>query len=87
MCHQMLLRISWQSSSCVCTQPSVSVGNVGQMTTDLLISTLGLSAVGYLYTDCVVPVVGSNPYAQYGSQNMFQLTTSLEGEDIPQNIN
>jgi len=55
------------------------------MATDVLISSLDLSVVGYLYTDCVVPVVGNNPYAQAGSKDTSQLTTSLEGDDIPQN--
>ncbi|XP_070603600.1 proteasome assembly chaperone 2 [Erythrolamprus reginae] len=43
--------------------PAVSVGNVGQLATDLVISTLQMPRVGYFYTDCLVPMVGNNPYA------------------------
>ncbi|XP_063155148.1 proteasome assembly chaperone 2 [Candoia aspera] len=43
--------------------PAVSVGNVGQLAIDLVISTLHLPKVGYFYTDCLVPMVGNNPYA------------------------
>lgn len=43
--------------------PAVSVGNVGQLATDLIISTLNMSKIGYFYTDCLVPMVGNNPYA------------------------
>lgn len=43
--------------------PAVSVGNVGQLAVDLLISTLALPQVGYIYTECFVPMTGSNPYA------------------------
>ncbi|CAJ0922241.1 unnamed protein product [Ranitomeya imitator] len=44
-------------------QPAVSVGNVGQLAVDLIISSLNMPKVGYFYTDCLVPMVGSNPYA------------------------
>lgn len=60
----------------------MSIGNVGQLTTDLLISTLRPSKVGYLYTDCVVPVVGNNPFVEHGSPDMFEITTALEGRLI-----
>ncbi|KAJ7338666.1 hypothetical protein JRQ81_012568 [Phrynocephalus forsythii] len=43
--------------------PAVSVGNVGQLAVDLVISTLGMSKIGYFYTDCLVPMIGNNPYA------------------------
>ncbi|XP_058033014.1 proteasome assembly chaperone 2 isoform X3 [Ahaetulla prasina] len=43
--------------------PAVSVGNVGQLAIDLVISTLHMPRVGYFYTDCLVPMVGNNPYA------------------------
>ncbi|XP_048451903.1 proteasome assembly chaperone 2 [Rhincodon typus] len=43
--------------------PVVSVGNVGQLTMDLIISTLTLPRVGYIHSDCLLPVVGNNPYA------------------------
>ncbi|XP_044282382.1 proteasome assembly chaperone 2 isoform X2 [Varanus komodoensis] len=43
--------------------PAVSVGNVGQLAVDLVISTLSMPKVGYFYTDCLVPMIGNNPYA------------------------
>ncbi|KAM6455876.1 proteasome assembly chaperone 2 isoform 2-T2 [Liasis olivaceus] len=43
--------------------PAVSVGNVGQLAIDLVVSTLHIPKVGYFYTDCLVPMVGNNPYA------------------------
>lgn len=42
--------------------PSVAVGNVGQLTIDLLISTLGLKKVGHLFNSSFIPIVGANPY-------------------------
>jgi len=42
--------------------PSVSVGNVGQLSVDLLISTLGLSRIGRIFNDCFIPLVGADPY-------------------------
>uniref|UniRef100_A0A670ZPF4 Proteasome assembly chaperone 2 n=1 Tax=Pseudonaja textilis TaxID=8673 RepID=A0A670ZPF4_PSETE len=35
-------------------KPAVSVGNVGQLAVDLVISTLHMPRVGYFYTDCLV---------------------------------
>uniref|UniRef100_A0A1A8H2V6 Proteasome assembly chaperone 2 n=1 Tax=Nothobranchius korthausae TaxID=1143690 RepID=A0A1A8H2V6_9TELE len=43
--------------------PAVAVGNVGQLAVDLIISTLNLSRVGYLHTDCLIPMAGNNPYS------------------------
>lgn len=67
--------------------PTVSIGNVGQLTTDLLISTLRPCKVGYLYTDCVIPVVGNNPFVEHGSPDMFEITTALEVyESVPHKL-
>uniref|UniRef100_A0A3Q3XCV4 Proteasome assembly chaperone 2 n=1 Tax=Mola mola TaxID=94237 RepID=A0A3Q3XCV4_MOLML len=43
--------------------PAVAVGNVGQLAVDLLVSTLNMSRVGYMHTDCLIPMAGNNPYA------------------------
>ncbi|XP_066435618.1 proteasome assembly chaperone 2 [Eleutherodactylus coqui] len=48
---------------CALLLPAVSVGNVGQLAVDLIISSLNIPKVGYFYTDCLVPMVGNNPYA------------------------
>lgn len=44
---------------------SVSIGNIGQLASDLLISSLaGTRKVGYLATDLVQPIVGHDPFVQ-----------------------
>uniref|UniRef100_A0A1A7XIY7 Proteasome assembly chaperone 2 n=1 Tax=Iconisemion striatum TaxID=60296 RepID=A0A1A7XIY7_9TELE len=43
--------------------PAVAVGNVGQLAIDLVVSTLNMSRVGYLHTDCLIPMAGNNPYS------------------------
>ncbi|KNC49576.1 proteasome assembly chaperone 2 [Thecamonas trahens ATCC 50062] len=42
--------------------PSLSIGNVGQLTADILVASLDMRLVGSLDTDLVVPVVGADPY-------------------------
>ena len=44
---------------------SVSIGNIGQLASDLLISSLaGTRKAGYLATDLVQPIVGHDPFVQ-----------------------
>uniref|UniRef100_A0A671MJX1 Proteasome assembly chaperone 2 n=1 Tax=Sinocyclocheilus anshuiensis TaxID=1608454 RepID=A0A671MJX1_9TELE len=54
-------------------QPAVSVGNVGQLAVDLLISTLNMPRVGYFHTDCLTAMAGNSPYAASA-----QLSTGAE---------
>lgn len=42
--------------------PSVSVGNVGQLTADLIISTLQMKKAGIIYDESITPVVGNDPF-------------------------
>lgn len=42
--------------------PSVSVGNVGQLTVDLLITSLNLKKVGTIWHPAILPTVGSDPF-------------------------
>lgn len=56
----------------------MSVGNVGQLAIDLVISTLDMTKVGYFYTDCLVPMVGNNPYAT-AEENSTELSINAEG--------
>lgn len=42
--------------------PSVSVGNIGQLAVDLLISSLQLEKVGVIWNPAIIPVVGPDPY-------------------------
>lgn len=64
--------------SCVCLQPAVAVGNVGQLAVDLLVSTLNMSRVGYMHTDCLIPMAGNNPYGTC-KQDAEELHTPAEG--------
>lgn len=43
--------------------PVVSVGNVGQLTADLIISTLWMDRIGYIVHEAITPAVGNNPFA------------------------
>ncbi|XP_061674946.1 proteasome assembly chaperone 2 isoform X2 [Syngnathoides biaculeatus] len=63
--------------------PAVAVGNVGQLAVDLLISTLDLPRVGYLHTDCLIPMAGNNPYAT-GKEDAGELHTAAEVYAAPE---
>ncbi|NXN42221.1 PSMG2 protein, partial [Rhinoptilus africanus] len=62
--------------------PAVSVGNVGQLAIDLVISTFNMTKVGYFYTDCLVPMVGNNPYAT-AEENSMELSINAEVYSLP----
>lgn len=62
--------------------PAVSVGNVGQLATDLIISTLNMPRVGYFHTDCLIPLAGNNPYAP-SADNSAELCTTAEVYSLP----
>jgi len=59
-------------------QPAVAVGNVGQLAVDLIVSTLNMNRVGYLHTDCLIPMAGNNPYATC-KEDAEELHTPAEG--------
>ncbi|RUP44003.1 hypothetical protein BC936DRAFT_150088 [Jimgerdemannia flammicorona] len=44
--------------------PSVSIGNVPQLTTDLLVNTFGLNRVGFLHDETVIPIAGAREETQ-----------------------
>ncbi|XP_053322177.1 proteasome assembly chaperone 2 [Spea bombifrons] len=69
-------------AECTLLLPAVSVGNVGQLAIDLVISTLNMPKVGYFYTDCLVPMVGNNPYAT-NEENAKELSTNAEVYALP----
>ncbi|XP_013368880.1 PREDICTED: proteasome assembly chaperone 2 isoform X1 [Chinchilla lanigera] len=69
-------------SGCTLLLPAVSVGNVGQLAIDLIISTLNMSKIGYFYTDCLVPMVGNNPYAT-AEENSTELSINTEVYSLP----
>lgn len=45
---------------------------------DLIISTLNMCKIGYFYTDCLVPMVGNNPYAT-SEEDSAELSINAEG--------
>ncbi|XP_011062725.1 PREDICTED: proteasome assembly chaperone 2-like isoform X2 [Acromyrmex echinatior] len=48
--------------------PSVAVGNVGQLSVDLLISNLNLPKVGQIFSTSFIPVVGANAYHEHSNE-------------------
>lgn len=54
--------------------PALSVGNVAQLTADLLISTLTLHRVGYIQHPSIIPVVGGDPFAHPEATNCKLVT-------------
>lgn len=48
--------------------PSVAVGNVGQLSVDLLISNLNLQRIGQVFSTAFVPIVGANAYEENSKQ-------------------
>ena len=57
------------------TQPCVSVGNVAQLASDLLISTLKMERVGHLHDQCLLPLICQSAF----DHNSGALSTSAEG--------
>jgi len=57
-------------------QPAVSIGNVGQLTADLLVSSMGSEKVGYLDDPYVLPCVGNDAYGPFPQGD---LALPLEG--------
>ena len=49
-----------------CAQPAVTIGNVGQLAVDLLISTAKLPLVGYLESRHVLPCFGLDAFRHNG---------------------
>lgn len=47
--------------------PAVSVGNVGQLAADLLINSLKLEKLGYVWHGSVIPVAGGDPFGSSGT--------------------
>lgn len=71
----------WQTGTYVVlllSQPAVAVGNVGQLAVDLMVSTLNMTRVGYIHTDCLIPMAGNNPYVTC-KEDAEELHTPAEG--------
>jgi len=54
--------------------PSVAVGNVGQLSVDLLISNLNLLKIGQIFSASFIPVVGANAYHEH----LNELITAID---------
>lgn len=48
--------------------PSVGVGNVGQLSIDLLISNLNLRKIGQIFSAAFVPIIGANAYCEHSNE-------------------
>eukprot|EP00252_Welwitschia_mirabilis_P002937 TRINITY_DN12941_c0_g1_i1.p1 TRINITY_DN12941_c0_g1~~TRINITY_DN12941_c0_g1_i1.p1 ORF type:complete len:282 (-),score=45.76 TRINITY_DN12941_c0_g1_i1:273-1118(-) len=62
--------------------PALSIGNVGQLAVDLLISSTEAKSVGYLDDPYVLPCVGNDPY---GPQPTGELVLPLQVYDDSEN--
>jgi len=67
---------SWEGYTFVV--PAVSVGNVGQLAADLVISTLQMNKAGIIYDDSITPVVGNDPYGGCFSSRVSKLHLATE---------
>ncbi|OWF48025.1 proteasome assembly chaperone 2-like [Mizuhopecten yessoensis] len=65
----------WQDYTLI--MPAVSVGNVGQLAVDLLISTLWMERVGHIHHESILPLVGNDPFA-HEDFNDCKLVTSCD---------
>lgn len=58
--------------------PALSIGNVGQLAVDLIVSSLQARKVGYLDDPCVLPCIGNDPFE---SVSKGELALALEVYD------
>ncbi|KAJ3159725.1 Proteasome assembly chaperone 2 [Geranomyces michiganensis] len=63
-----------------------SLGNLGQLTVDVLISSLGLTRIGFLSSDLVLPVCGTEEYGTPG-ERPNELHTNFEVYGSPEGAN
>jgi len=68
-------KIDWQEYTLFV--PTISVGNVGQLSADLIISTLLMDRIGYIHHPSMLPVAGNNPFAHEDATGC-RLTTCCE---------
>ncbi|KAH7425518.1 hypothetical protein KP509_11G058700 [Ceratopteris richardii] len=62
--------------------PALSIGNVGQLVVDLLISSSVAHKVGYLDSECILPCIGNDPYNEF---SRGELAVALEVYEEPAN--
>lgn len=63
--------------------PSVGVGNVGQLTVDLLIATLGMNKIATIWHPAIMPIIGTEAFDQDITED--NVTTSCELYICPKN--
>ena len=56
----------------------VSVGNVGQLAVDLMISTLKMKKVGHIHDESITPVIGNDPYTGCFSSRVGTMQLGME---------
>ena len=61
----------------------MSVGNVGQLATDLLVTKLKPKKIGMIWHSAIIPLVGGDPY----NFSETALTTSAEGKLVHSTFN
>eukprot|EP01117_Protostelium_nocturnum_P017264 TRINITY_DN7004_c0_g1_i1.p1 TRINITY_DN7004_c0_g1~~TRINITY_DN7004_c0_g1_i1.p1 ORF type:complete len:275 (+),score=99.30 TRINITY_DN7004_c0_g1_i1:36-827(+) len=71
--HSIDKNVKFDGSSIVL--PSISLGNVGQLSVDLLISTFKFVKIGTLESRFISPICGNDPFSPLGSG---EITTALE---------
>lgn len=72
--------IESQFAGCTLVVPAVSIGNVGQLATDLLLNAYGAQKVGYIYQpDNIAPMVCADALAARQEDVKGALTVSTEG--------
>ncbi|XP_063979855.1 proteasome assembly chaperone 2 isoform X2 [Diachasmimorpha longicaudata] len=59
---------------CTLIIPAVAVGNVAQLTIDLIISNGEFERIGHITSSCFIPIIGGNPYVD----NSTELCTSCD---------
>ena len=79
--HQICLRLTCSNNKLyVFFKPAVSIGNVGQLTVDLVVSAISPNGrhIGYLYDSSILPVVGNDAFTQ-SAESLGKLNVSVEG--------
>lgn len=61
--------------------PSVAVGNVGQLSVDLLVSNLNLKKIGQILSPAFVPVVGANAYHEHSNELITAIDIYARAEE------
>ncbi|KAJ7383995.1 Proteasome assembly chaperone 2 [Desmophyllum pertusum] len=59
--------------------PAVSIGNVGQLAVDLVVSSISPNGchIGYFYDSCILPLVGNDAFTQ-STESLGKLNVSVE---------